>query len=452
MLRKKARRLITPWNEDRMTAGLFLAIEADDIPSSLKFIAGEEKTARLRTKKKSLRIPQIEMYESLREATRLGRISMLQTWFSSPGVGDEIKRLALAYGDYLSQTACSNGHVALLGLLENEVGINVGARIVFLMKIAVRGNQPVIAASLLARAVKENKPWHLPGFWEDAEGSTPLYRACLLRHLEVGQAITRALGSQGLTPQYLAFVNAASNYGYTALMTACRLGHLPLVKHLVLEAKASLNQTHSTNKKTALYIATRCNQKEVVRFLLSRPELDVNLSDHEGFTPLMAACERSLDLLRLFIQDGRADISLRQKYGGDALFMACGDGSLEIVRALVLEAGARTGLGSFGSPSPLQFACYSGHFEVVKFLIIEGKAHIRNPGHEMWTERPAMQEELVRACAEALFPKLMGKLGGCLLWRKDGLGLPIPPLLEIVAHYAAPADWLDFVQIYREVF
>jgi ankyrin repeat protein len=104
-------------------------------------------------------------------------------------------------------------------------------------------------------------------------------------------------------------VNAAkTSDGWTALMKACKKGHLEVVRELIKRG-ANVSATKTTNGKTALMYACQFgNNKEIVRKLCrSGAFLDVSETD-KGMTALMFAAQAGrLDICTLLYFELDAD-------------------------------------------------------------------------------------------------------------------------------------------------
>ncbi len=88
-------------------------------------------------------------------------------------------------------------------------------------------------------------------------------------------------------------------------------------------------------ERSPLLIATRGNDIETARALIAAGA-DVNARDQIADTPfLYAAAEGRLDILRLILATGRANLADTNRYGGNALIPAAHHGHPEEVRELL---------------------------------------------------------------------------------------------------------------------
>lgn len=101
------------------------------------------------------------------------------------------------------------------------------------------------------------------------------------------------------------------------------------------------NQAPKSNNATApLMVAAREGKADVVRALLSGNDVNVNMTDEQGNTPLIEAARFGHDdTARALIEHG-ANVQAKNKAGQTALMLAVSNGHDDVVRVLK-EAGAR---------------------------------------------------------------------------------------------------------------
>ncbi len=121
-------------------------------------------------------------------------------------------------------------------------------------------------------------------------------------------------------------VHCESRNGYNALGWACFEGHLHIVKYLIVERGADPNRVDGRGRTpiidavSAPYGRT-CNI-EVVRFLIGCC-VDVNRPTQEGVHALAIACRSGrLDVVRLLVEEGKANVHLRNPQGRSFLLQA----------------------------------------------------------------------------------------------------------------------------------
>jgi ankyrin repeat protein len=170
--------------------------------------------------------------------------------------------------------------------------------------------------------------------------------------------------------QAKANVNAANEYGATALSVACASGNMPLIT-LLLDAKADPNAPLLSGE-TPLMTASDKGHVDAVRALLAHGA-DVNLKERKGGqTALMwAVADNYAEIVRLLVERG-ADVRARSNGDFTALLFAAQQGNTESGRAL-LEAGADLNdARNTDGMTALMVAAASGHREFSVLLMDRG--------------------------------------------------------------------------------
>lgn len=124
-----------------------------------------------------------------------------------------------------------------------------------------------------------------------------------------------------------------------ALQWACAENFLDGAKLLVVDAGADVNST-TDEGLTALSLACSCRHVDIVEFLLSCENIDVNKENDNkgGHFPLFVACS-SLDIevaiVKLLLSHPNIDVNKRTNNNGTALNMVCGLKNIEIIKLLL---------------------------------------------------------------------------------------------------------------------
>jgi ankyrin repeat protein len=161
--------------------------------------------------------------------------------------------------------------------------------------------------------------------------------------------------------------------GVTALMLAASHGFLQSVKELV-KLGADLNITDKQGR-TALNYAISQNQHEVVKFLLSQEELNINHKDNSGLSYLHSAVNRKqLDTVKSLL-NLNIDINTKDNGGYTALSSAAYDGFDEAIEILY-GAGANINLPNNDGFTPLMLAIQEGKIPTVMLLLLNLNADI----------------------------------------------------------------------------
>lgn len=130
-----------------------------------------------------------------------------------------------------------------------------------------------------------------------------------------------------------------------------------------------------------LIVAIRDKSMKVIDFLLSNPNVDPNLANKSGETPLMmASIEGDLPLVKTLVLGKKVDVN---KTGWTPLHYACATGKLEVAQFLVAN-GAKVNALSPSETTPLMMAVSSGNDQLIKFLLDKG-ADLKLRNHEGFT-------------------------------------------------------------------
>lgn len=145
------------------------------------------------------------------------------------------------------------------------------------------------------------------------------------------------------------------------------------------EAFKSLNGREDLNASdengwTALHIAAREGNVEIVRLLLAQPGIEVNSMNKWKSTPLMiAAGSGNLAIIDLLLRHPRTAIDMQAEYyRRTALIEAAVRGHISVVKALVAHGANVNVADKTGRNSALIEALKNGHDNVSVFLLRSG--------------------------------------------------------------------------------
>jgi len=124
--------------------------------------------------------------------------------------------------------------------------------------------------------------------------------------------------------------------------------------------------TVDANGSPMLVLATREKSLKVIDVLLGDKNIDVDLSDKNGETPLMmASIDGNLPLVKTLVINHKAQLD---HIGWTPLHYACAKGQLEVAQFLIAN-GAIVDSMSLGNTTPLMMAVQSGNEKLVKLLL-----------------------------------------------------------------------------------
>ncbi|ORX79468.1 ankyrin, partial [Anaeromyces robustus] len=173
--------------------------------------------------------------------------------------------------------ACKNGYLEIIKYLF-EQGVTVDAY-----------NQNNDKSPLYSAI--EYGYWNIVDFFENQKsyvnkhstliGDNPLMNKCLSGEYERVQDLIK----------YGYDVNDIDEYGYTPLMKACIGGKIEIVKFLINQSNANINNTNNS-EYTALMFAVENNHFDIVKYLIEN-HATLNNKSMFGINELMMACKNS---------------------------------------------------------------------------------------------------------------------------------------------------------------
>ncbi len=218
------------------------------------------------------------------------------------------------------------------------------------LHFAVRLGSPATVELLLEKGAKVGK--------RDRFGNTPLFFAAAGGKLE----IVRLLLKHG------AFADDMNNDGGSPLYKAVQLGNREMVALLLDEGHVPMSGRMGKLGETALHVAARHGDADMVRFLLDR-KADPNATDKEGFTPLLNAAEHGeLATVEILAQNG-ADLTARTPKDSCAFALAAGSTNLALVQWLAEKLPT---IDSKDKVYALRNACLHGCVANVRWLLGQG--------------------------------------------------------------------------------
>ena len=196
-----------------------------------------------------------------------------------------------------------------------------------LIHVAIISDNPEMLKEVLKYNVDVNKK-------EINQGGTPL-------HIAAEAEPNTALEFAQLLIDADANINEIDNNNTTSLMKAAFAGNTALVR-LLVEKKADVQHLKCSSRGPgAIHTALEYNFPEIVTILVEN-DVDVNVSDLEGRSPLMlgasfdavAACEELLKSKKVDINK-QADDNEEYGYGFTALHFAVNQGAVGVTKLLL---------------------------------------------------------------------------------------------------------------------
>jgi len=204
-------------------------------------------------------------------------------------------------------------------------------------------------------------------------GATPAFVAAEHQRLDCLKILHQAGADANL---------ACPASGTTPLVKAGENGNVQIIKYLIEEMKANINQGQSDGS-TPLFMACQNNRLDAVKYLLSKG-VDANKGKRDSATPIIVASELGhTEVVRLLVNEAKVTSAHDQMYNGvTPLYKASEKGHLEIVKILCEDARVNPDLPKNDGVSPLFTACQMGHLPIIKYLAEKHNADINKPKND----------------------------------------------------------------------
>jgi ankyrin repeat protein len=161
---------------------------------------------------------------------------------------------------------------------------------------------------------------------------------------------------------------------FAAMAAVC--GHVSVLRCLVEEGTASVDQRTGESGSTPLCVAAHVGHLAIVKYLVEEGKASVDHETKEGCTPLsLAAIEGHLPIVKYLVEEGKASVDRENKKGATPLCMAALQGHEKVVKYL-LRTGRADATRCVEGVSPLHMAVYGKHDKVAKLLA----RHLRSIG------------------------------------------------------------------------
>ena len=153
------------------------------------------------------------------------------------------------------------------------------------------------------------------------------------------------------------------------LFDACCIGDIRKVRRLLGYVNIDINI--GSQYGTLLSIASYNNRLGIVRELLSRPGLDVNLATEDGGTPLFYAAQGGYaEVIKLLLAAPGINVNLATDEDVTPLYIAVQEGHVEVVRLLLAAPDINVNSATLDvGAAPLIIAATKGREEIVRLLL-----------------------------------------------------------------------------------
>jgi len=176
------------------------------------------------------------------------------------------------------------------------------------------------------------------------------------------------LQSEEMTTEVL---NRQDISGKTALYYACFFSHIECVRLLLSRADIDVNIA-DRDGKTPLFVAiTSRDNPECIRMLLAHDGIDPNKANGEGRTPLYNCCTLNCpESIRVLLSHDRIDPNIADNNGYTPLYLACIMPYVQCVQGLLSHCNTDPNkCTTRNDMTPLQCACFKPNIECVQVLL-----------------------------------------------------------------------------------
>ena len=142
------------------------------------------------------------------------------------------------------------------------------------------------------------------------------------------------------------------------------------IASVLMANKANVEQRREKTGHTALILAVEQNQLEMVELLLEKGGANVNVTNDEGWSPLMISAFLGNCEIASVLMANKANVEQRiEKTGATALTLAVKQNQLKMVELLLEKGGANVNVTDDEGESPLMTSAFEGNCEVASVLM-----------------------------------------------------------------------------------
>ncbi|KAH0552985.1 hypothetical protein GP486_006818 [Trichoglossum hirsutum] len=246
--------------------------------------------------------------------------------------------------------------VAIRLLQEPGIDVNRITNRLTALTIAATSNSEALVKEVIRRGALLDPPVTPP--------HKPLYQAAMCGDPRVMEALLTAEPDLNLAAK-------CDSGGPAAIHVASQKGHDAVVSVLLKHGASPNLVSQNTGDRTPIHISIIEKHSQVTRVLLQHPQINVNVIDRYGGTPLLYAARLGDARLVKDLLGCGAMIEQANPAGLRPLRVAAQGGHVEVVRAL-LAAHPKPDINARGSDgaTALEAAAIGGHDTVVELLLL----------------------------------------------------------------------------------
>jgi ankyrin repeat protein len=173
--------------------------------------------------------------------------------------------------------------------------------------------------------------------------------------------------------------------GASLLLEASSRGWEEVIEKILSHGNIDVNIRNSQGM-TPLCIAVQRCYKGITRLLLDSWQVQVNSEGGKGRTPLAIACRvGNIEFTKLLLATGKTTVNSPDKFGLSPLSHAASRGHYDIVVLLLQSQDVDVNSRDNSHRTPLSYAAEHGHEEVVRLLLTNPKIDINSKDRSSWS-------------------------------------------------------------------
>lgn len=196
---------------------------------------------------------------------------------------------------------------------------------------------------------------------EQTYGQTPLMYACRRGHIEAVQ-ILLDLGAN---------VNNHSSKGQTPLLEAIAHTKLTIAKILLARDDLNINEINPKQlNRSAVILATRKGNREIVQAILERPDVSINQTDSKGYSALsIAAYSGNEAIVKMILARPKIDLNSQEYSGGRSALILAAEQNESGTVELLLQHNADALMQDTQGRAALMRAAEEGCMAVMRVML-----------------------------------------------------------------------------------
>jgi ankyrin repeat protein len=207
-------------------------------------------------------------------------------------------------------------------------------------------------------------------------GDTPLHLLCYKHHaqlmstiIDLPRSVLRHLNLSVTNNRNENLIHATLKYNCSSDEDS----NLELVK-ILIKQKLDLNQQDCEGRTALHYCCLLHNSKSILTLLVNSHNVNCNISDINGDTPLLLASstpsDSSIDLCNILLEKGKASVHATNQNGDSALHCACRNGNDALAKLLVRHGSDPNSVNQKHNISAVKIALEAGREDLVQWMLM----------------------------------------------------------------------------------